>query len=216
VLSKSTASKARRESSRDRSGKVRAAILAAARKICFAEGADGVSARRIAKAIGTSPMAIYVHFRNIEDVLHHLRMEGHAILAEYLRSPSARLSPLRRVIEMQRAYYRFGVEHPNHYQLMFLVAQKAAPTREAVQREIGTLLMLRDLLVRGIDTGSIRADLDPMILANGVWLQIHGLTSLTVLKLLVHTAPGHEEALLEATLEAIERWLRPATPRRAS
>ena len=198
----------KRTETRERGRDLRAAILEAARKICFAEGADGVSARRLAKAVGTSPMAIYVHFENIDDVLHHLRMEGHAILADYLKSPSSRLGPLRRVIETQRAYYRFGVEHPNHYQLMFLVRQKAPPTREAVQREIGTLLMLRDALVRGIHAGEIRDDLDPMILANEVWLQIHGLTSLTVLKLLIHTAPGHQEALLEATLESIEKWLR--------
>ena len=57
--------------------------------------------------------------------------------------------------------------------------------------------------------------LEPTALANEVWLQIHGLTSLTVLKLLVHTAPGHEEALLEATLESIERWLAPAPSRRS-
>ncbi len=205
----------RRGASRDRSKKVRASLLEAAREICLAEGADAVSARRIAKAAGTSPMAIYVHFRNLDDLLHHVRMEGHAILAEYLKSPSNRLSPLRRVIETQRAYYRFGVEHPNHYHLMFLTKQKSPPPREAVQREIGTLLMLRDALVRGIDAGAIRGDLDPMILANEVWLQIHGLTSLTVLKLLVHTAPGHEEALLEATLESIERWLAPAPSRRS-
>jgi hypothetical protein len=99
---------------------------------------------------------------------------------------------------------------------MFLTKQKSPPPREAVQREIGTLLMLRDALVRAIDAGAIRDDLDPMILANEVWLQIHGLTSLTVLKLLVHTAPGHEEALLEATLESIERWLAPAPARRSS
>ena len=209
MLSGSTRKRARVGVPRERGKDVRGSILEAARKICFAEGADGVSARKLAKAIGTSPMAIYVHFRGIDDVLHHLRMEGHAILAEYLRAPSKRLSPLRRILETQRAYYRFGVEHPNHYQLMFLVAQKSPPPREAVQREIGTLLMLRDELVRGIDAGTIRRDLDPMLLANEVWLQIHGLTSLTVLQLLVHTAPGHEKALVDATLESIERWLRP-------
>jgi len=39
---------------------VRAAILNAARRLYFAHGADGVSARRIAQAAGCSATALYL------------------------------------------------------------------------------------------------------------------------------------------------------------
>src|SRR3954451_3895242 len=72
------------------------ALLDAARRLCFAEGVDGISARKIARDVGCSATALYLHYENVEDVLHHLRMEGHALLARYFReavggAPLARL-----------------------------------------------------------------------------------------------------------------------------
>jgi len=191
---------------------VRSAILDAARKLCFAEGVEGISARRIAKEAGCSATAIYLYYHNIDDLLHHLRMEGHALLAQYFREVDPSLPPLARLREMGRAYYRFGVEHPNYYQLMFLYRFRDVPRREVVQREIFTLLIVRDVVLSGIEAGAIRCDLDPMVVANGVWSNMHGLTSLTVAGLLMMTAPGQDQALLDGVLAANESWIRRARP----
>src|SRR5262245_21670650 len=95
------------------------AILDAARALCFSEGVTGISARKIARRVGCSATAIYLHYRNLGDVLHHLRMEGHQLLAEYFRTADPALPPLERLREMGRAYHRFGLDHPNYYELMF-------------------------------------------------------------------------------------------------
>ena len=47
----------------------RAAILNAARRLYFAHGADGVSARRIAQAAGCSATALYLYYRSVGDLL---------------------------------------------------------------------------------------------------------------------------------------------------
>jgi AcrR family transcriptional regulator len=194
---------------RRRSTGLKTAVLDAARRLCLVNGVDGVSARKIAKEVGCSATAIYLYYKSLDDLLNHLRMEGYQLLAQYFREVDGTLPPLDRLLEMGRAYYRFGVEHPNYYRLMFLHRFREVLRRELIRQEIVTLLAVRGVIRAGIDSGAIRADLDPMVLANGAWSTVHGLTSLAVAGLLPRTAPGQETPLLEGALESIRKWLSP-------
>lgn len=185
-------------------------ILDAARRLCFADGPDGVSARKIASAVGVSPTAIYLHYRGIDDVLHALRMEGHGKLAEYLRAVDATLPALDRLREMGRAYHRFGLENRQYYALMFLGSGAAAPRREVVQQELFTLMLLRDAVTTGMGAGEIRRDLDPMTVTTALWTQVHGVTALAVSGLLVQSTYEEQVAVLEGVFDAIRAWLTPA------
>jgi AcrR family transcriptional regulator len=192
-----------------RRGGLREAILDAARRLYVAHGVDGVSARKIARAVGVSPTAIYLHYRNIGDLVEHLRMEGHALLARALRQAGARRSALERVRAMGQAYYRFGLENRGYYALMFSLRAEDTPRREAVQREMLTLMLLRDVVASGMATGEIRRDLDPLVVTNVLWGNIHGVTALAVSGLLPETAAGHQDEVLAATLESAIRWITP-------
>jgi AcrR family transcriptional regulator len=184
-------------------------VLAAARRLCFAHGPDAVSARRIARAVGCSPTAIYLHYRDMADLLEHLRMEGHGVLAGYLRAVDGRLPALERVRAMGRAYHRFAVEHAAYYALMFGLRPAAGPRPEAVRREMHTLMLLRDVVVGGVERGEIRGDVDPLVATNTLWANVHGVTALGVAGLLPETAGGRQDEVLEAVLEGAVRWLRP-------
>ena len=188
---------------------VRSAILRAARRLYFAHGTAGVTARRIATAVGVSPTAIYLYFRNLGDVLEHLRMEGHGLLADALRAVDPEQLAVERVRGMGRAYYAFGVANPRYYELMFHFGRVERPRRAAVQQEMYTLLLLRDAVQRGVDRGEIRKDLDPMVMTNALWSQIHGVTALAVSGLLLATAAGHHAEVLEGVLESSVHWLLP-------
>jgi AcrR family transcriptional regulator len=188
-------------------GDLRAALLASARRLHFAHGAEGVSARRITQAVGVSATTLYLHFEGIEDVLDQLRIEGHEILARYLRGADPKLPAPARIREMGRAYYRFGLENPRYFDLMFGPKPGGARRRESVQREMFTLLLLRDAVQAGIATGTLRRDLDASVATNALWAEIHGITALAVAGLLVETAAGHADEVLEAVLESAERWL---------
>lgn len=185
----------------------RARILAAARKLWFAEGPAGVSARRIAEAVGCSPTAIYLYYRNLGEVIEHLRLEGHALLAERLRAVRG-AGARERLEAMGRAYHRFGVENPRFYALMFGL-EPTPPSRRAVQREMFTLMILHEAVRAGIDRGELRADLDPMVATNALWAEMHGVTSLAVSGLLVETAGGHPEAIFEMVLASALRGVLP-------
>lgn len=190
------------------------AILDAARRLCFTEGVEGISARKIARRVGCSATAIYLHYRNLDDVLHHLRMEGHALLARYFAEVDATLPPAARLLEMGRAYHRFGTEHPNYYELMFLYRFKDVPSRELVDQEIFTLMIVRDVVQSGVDAGAVRSDLDPFTIAHGLWSTMHGITALAVTGLLVRTAPGRDRVLVDGVLDGIARWIAPPPSRR--
>ncbi len=190
-----------------------AAILAAARALCFAHGAEGISARKIAVRVGCSATTIYLYYRNVDDVLHHLRMEGHALLAAAFADVDSTAPALECIREMGRAYYRFGLAHRGYFDLMFSFRPTAASRRDVVQREMYTLMLLRDVVKRGIDRGEIRRDLDPMVATNTLWAEIHGVTVLAVSGLLMETTAGHHEEVLEATLEGAVGWLRATASR---
>jgi AcrR family transcriptional regulator len=185
-------------------------IVDAARRLYFARGTDGVSARKIARAIGVSPTAIYLHYRGMDDVLHALRMEGHERLATYLRAVDPALPALDRLREMGRAYHRFGMENRRYYALMFLGHGAEAPRREAVRQELFTLMMLRDAVASGIGAGEIRRDLDPTTVTTALWAQVHGVTSLAIAGLLVQSTYDEQVAALEGVFDAIGAWLAPA------
>lgn len=191
-----------------RPGTLRAAILRAARRLHAAHGADGVSARALARAVGVSPTAIYLHFRGLEDVLEQLRMEGHDRLAAYLRAAGGETAP-ERLRAMGRAYFRFGVEHAEDFDLMFHGRPGAARRRDAVHREMFTLLILRDAVVAGVAAGELRDDVDPMVVTNALWAEVHGVTALRAAGLLVETSDGHADEVLEAVLDGALRWIAP-------
>jgi AcrR family transcriptional regulator len=204
--------KSRRPTARSRSAntpRLERRILDAARRLYFANGSDGVSARKIASAVGVSPTALYLHYRGIDDVLHALRMEGHGKLADYLRAVDVTLPALDRLREMGRAYHRFGMENRQYYALMFLGSGADAPRREVVQQELFTLMMLRDAVTTGMGAGEIRRDLDPMTVTTALWTQVHGVTALAVSGLLVQSTYDEQEAVLEGIFDAIRAWLAP-------
>jgi len=170
-------------------------------------GPRGVSARKIAQAVGLSPTAIYLYFRNIDDLHEHLRLECHVLLAGYLAAAGPDLPAIARIRAMGRAYHRFGLEHPREYALMFNVRAEETPRHEALVREMETLMLLRRVVEEGIAGGEIRTDLDPMVTTNALWAQIHGVTALTVSRLLAETAAGDEAAIVGAVLDAAADWI---------
>ncbi len=182
---------------------LRAKILKAVRRLFLKHGADGVSARKIASAVGCSPTAIYLYYRNHGELLHKLRMEGHTLLARYLTTGAKAAPIISRLESMGRGYFRFGLENPEFYDLMFLARASRNARREEIRREMFPLLLLRDAIKDGVDAGELKPDLDTMLAANALWAQIHGVTSLAVQGLLFETAPAGHAEVLEQVLSTV-------------
>jgi AcrR family transcriptional regulator len=98
----------------------RAEILEAAERIFVAEGYEGATIRKIADEVGVSSTALYMHFQDKGCILHEICARTLRLLYERNREIAAKpLDAVVRVEMMLEAYMRWGMEHPNAYQLVY-------------------------------------------------------------------------------------------------
>src|SRR5574337_1850062 len=102
---------------------LRQQILDGARHLFVHEGYESVSMRKIADFIDYSPASIYTYFKDKDEILDCLceetfaRLHAHklAVLQEMKGDP---LDLLKKGME---AYIRFGLLHPDHYTVTFIL-----------------------------------------------------------------------------------------------
>src|SRR3954470_13943056 len=82
----------------------RTRIMDAARELFAREGYDAVSMRRIADAIEYSPTAIYVHFRDKQDLLMQICQCDFLSLAVGVGELERIADPVERIRRMGHAY----------------------------------------------------------------------------------------------------------------
>jgi AcrR family transcriptional regulator len=98
----------------------RAEILEAAERIFVAEGYEGATIRKIADEVGVSSTALYMHFPDKSAILLEICEGVIGVLLERNRDIAGKpIDPAVRVKMMLEAYMRWGMEHPNAYQLVY-------------------------------------------------------------------------------------------------
>jgi len=163
-------------------------ILDAARELFTSEGYEGVSMRKVAEKIEYSPTAIYLHFKDKEDLFHELCQEDFARLAEEFQRAPMPPDPLERIRQVGRVYIEFGLRFPNHFKLMFMTPHppteldeldhevKGDPEKDAYAFLIHTVRY-------AMDAGVFRDDLRNVdLIAQTLWASVHGVISLNIAK----------------------------------
>lgn len=103
----------------------REAILAAAKAAFDRGGLDALSLRKIARVVGVTPMAIYRHFEDKDDIVDAIVLDG---LAEWSARVAA-LSPQRgldRLEQVSEAYLDFALTAPRRFEAAFLLTTHRA------------------------------------------------------------------------------------------
>lgn len=98
--------------------RTREQILEAARQLFVDEGYEAVSVRKIAERAKITHGTIYVHFKDKDDLLYQVSEEQFSRLLNRMRRLPRSREPVRRLRESLLEAIRFGIEHPNDYQLM--------------------------------------------------------------------------------------------------
>ena len=166
----------------------RTRIMDAARDLFAREGYDAVSMRRLAEAIEYSPTAIYVHFEDKQDLLLQICQCDFLSMAEGMTDLQKVADPVERIRRMGSAYIRFGVEHPNHYRLMFMTPVEFPPDAAAKDPNKGNVdrssyALLRRTCEEAIERGRIRPEYrDADLVAQTFWSAVHGVASLHIVK----------------------------------
>jgi AcrR family transcriptional regulator len=101
-------------------------IAAAAGKLLDREGAEAVTMRRVARAVGITPMALYRHFADREGLLNALADAGFAELAARAAKVAVPPDPEAQLRRNLDVFLDFGLEKPRLFELMFLKRREGA------------------------------------------------------------------------------------------
>lgn len=101
----------------------KALILEAAKKLFVTHGYEATSIRKIAAEIEFSPTTIYLYYKDKTDIAYALHQEGFGLLRERFAALEFVDSAFDRLKAMGRAYIQFAVDHPDFYELMFVMKE---------------------------------------------------------------------------------------------
>lgn len=160
---------------------VRQRIIDAASELFVAEGYGNVSMRKIASKIGYTPTTIYLYFKDKADLLNQICEQTFAQLTRNLTAISKlSISPLERLRLGLLEYIQFGLQHPNHYAIIFNTP--ASPgleqTFEKSQGE-AAFDTLRNSVAACKADGSLKQP-DAELVSQTLWACVHGVTSLLI------------------------------------
>lgn len=142
---------------------------------------DAVSIRAVATAAGVTPPSIYRHFADKDHLLFEACSRVFSLLDDALEASMEGIDdPVERLVARGRAYVRFGVEHPEHYRIMFMGAASHTPQQWDEVISTGSFAHLIDGIQAVVDAGRMDPDTDTFEMALHIWANIHGLTSLLV------------------------------------
>ena len=163
---------------------MRQVILDTAREMFAEEGYASVSMRKIADKIEYSPTTIYLYFKDKNDLLRQICDETFAKLAQKLNAIGKKhdknLDGLRAGL---LAYVEFGLKHPKHYEVTFMIplTENLGTVEEQFAESLGKKAFdyLRNGVADCMASGEIKkGDVD--LVSQTLWAGIHGVTSLLI------------------------------------
>ncbi len=158
----------------------RAEILEAAERIFIAAGYEGATIRKIADEVGVSSTALYMHFQDKGCILLEICERTLSLLLERNREIAAKpLDPVVRTRMMLEAYMRWGLEHPNAYQLVFSSPrpQSPAPWPEGEDMSAQCYEIFSGVVREIAACGRLRTGTADSA-AQALWMCCHGLVAL--------------------------------------
>jgi AcrR family transcriptional regulator len=167
---------------------LRQEILDAAREIFVKEGYGRLSMRRVADKIDYSPTAIYLHFRDKQDLVFSLCEESFGRLVRELEALDIDVEKdaVARLKLGLRRYVDFGLKNPQHYLATFVVPHEdRADPKVAAKAEGDNTMGMRALAILRARVAELASEkklrrLDVDTATRALWSAIHGITSLLI------------------------------------
>ena len=158
-------------------GNLRAALIEAGLNLIAEKGVRGLTLRDIGATVGVSRMAAYRHFSDKDDLLAAIAEAGFIEFTRTLQVAKDSAAPkfAERLAAMALAYITFAGRHPAYIEVMFGWATNRSHRRiEAGERAFAQLV---ETIQEGQSTADVREG-DPVVLAQIVWSQVHGMSML--------------------------------------
>jgi AcrR family transcriptional regulator len=135
-------------------------IAQAALKILAHHGPDAVTMRRVAQAVGITPMAIYHHFPNREALLDTITEREFAKFTGYLTAVPPSGSLETRYLNLSMAYVEYALDHPRVFEYVFSAPRPGARRfpEDFKARRSPSLNLVADATAAAMAKGLLRKD----------------------------------------------------------
>jgi AcrR family transcriptional regulator len=135
-------------------------IADAALAILESEGSAAVTMRRVAQAVGITPMAIYHHFPNREALLNTITDREFEKLAGYIQSVPQTGTAETRFINTALAYADYALDRPRVFEYVFSAARPGARRfpEDFRARRSPSLNLVADAIANAMANGFLKRD----------------------------------------------------------
>jgi AcrR family transcriptional regulator len=150
-------------------------IASVALTILEKEGPEAVSMRRVAEAVGITPMAIYHHFPSRDALLNTITDREFDKLLSYMQAHPLH-GPLEdRLLAVMAAYVDYAFAQPRIFDFVFSRPRPGARQypKDFRARRSPTLNLIADLLAAEMEQGSLKKE-NVWEVAFALWAHVHG------------------------------------------
>jgi AcrR family transcriptional regulator len=172
----------------EQKAELREIILSTARELVLQEGFAALSIRKLAEEISYTPGTIYLYFKDRDELVLEICVQGFAELSEELKSATDVADPLKRLVALLRAYAEFAVNSPETYRLSFMEDPKFTAEifrRAPLDAESGAGRQAFAAVAKVVrelkKSGTISRREDENLLAEVLWAGVHGVVSLKLI-----------------------------------
>lgn len=169
----------RRRNRRGEGARLRAELIEAAARVLESSGdAHAITLTAVAREAGIAAPSIYRHFAGRDQLVEAVVADRFERLEEALLEAMATApGPADALRACCRAYCRFGLEHPGHYQVLFNAPLPLDPDRPGErpgERVFGRLVAA----VQACIEAGVAREGDAPVMAVSLWVALHGIVSL--------------------------------------
>jgi len=135
-------------------------IAVAGHHILRKDGPEAVTMRRVAHAVGLTPMAIYRHYEDRDALLNALADQGFRELADRLHRRKANGDIERQLAEVSEIFLDHAIENPKLFELMFLKPRPGARKfpEDFTAGASPTANVVAEVVEQGMKSGHFRHD----------------------------------------------------------
>jgi len=159
--------------------KRRKEILAAAEKIFFAGSGDQGTMDDVAEKVELSKGTLYLYFKNKTELLYALAEKGVELLHQcFSRVTKPELTGREQLSDLGDEFVRFVEEYPGYIELIMRFEVTGPRPKDGRKTDLlmePALSVLREILTRGQQDGTIRNDLSENEIVIILWSQMAGL-----------------------------------------
>ncbi|MGH6988820.1 MAG: TetR/AcrR family transcriptional regulator [Stellaceae bacterium] len=152
-------------------------VCAVAERLFATRGAEALTMRELARAMGVSAMTPYRYFKDKDEILAAVRAAAFDRFAVALET-AGRMpgNAAERADRVGRAYLDFAFTQPHAYRLMFDLSQADGRFPDLERAGARARRTMTDYMAKLVDAGFL--DGDPEMLGQIFWAMVHGLVVL--------------------------------------